>query len=71
MQVADTAENLGLFWYLYVEIFKDYLGFFKVAYCLVKSLIGLLNFSLAKELDSKVMILAMITLQTFEKFILS
>jgi hypothetical protein len=65
LRVAETSENLGLFWYLYVETFKDYLSFFKVSYLLIKVLVGLFNFSMCKELRSKDIMLALITCQTF------
>lgn len=49
LKIADSSENLGLFWYLYIETFRDYLGFFKVFYILVKVLVGLFNYSMAKD----------------------
>ena len=62
LRVAERAENMGLFWYLYVETFKDYLSFMKAFYLLVKLLIGLFNFSMAKDLRRNHIILALITL---------
>lgn len=60
--IRDTSENMGLFWYLYVETFKDYLSFMKAFYLCVKLLIGLFNFSMSKDLRRNHIILALITL---------
>lgn len=41
ISVKDHSENIGLFWYLFVELFKQHVEFYRVLYLLFFTVLGM------------------------------